>query len=70
MELGQKERRRSMSGLAIHQGSGGLPPRANALARGTLIAAARENRQLISDEHIRRFGIQRHLQLPTLLRSC
>jgi len=40
--------------LAIHQGSGGLLRRANALARGALIAAARENVQLVSGEHVRR----------------
>jgi len=40
--------------LAIHQGSGGLPRRANALARGALIAAANENAQLISPEHVRK----------------
>jgi len=40
--------------LAIHQGSGGLLRRANALARGALLAAARENAQLVSGEHVRR----------------
>lgn len=39
--------------LAIHQGSGGLPRRANTLARGALIAAARENAQLVAGEHVR-----------------
>lgn len=39
--------------LAIHQGSGGLPRRANALARGALIAAANEKAQLVTGEHVR-----------------
>jgi hypothetical protein len=39
--------------VAIHQGSGGLLRRANSLARVGLIAAARENRQLVSAEHVR-----------------
>ena len=39
--------------LAIHQGSGGLPRRANALARGALIAAAKDNAQLVVGEHVR-----------------
>jgi general secretion pathway protein A len=40
--------------LAIHQGSGGLLRRANLLAKGALIAAAREKCQLVSPEHVRR----------------
>ena len=39
--------------LAIHQGSGGFPRRANLLARGALIAAAREKSQEITSEHVR-----------------
>ena len=39
--------------VAIHQGSGGLLRRANSLARGRLVAAARENSQLVSAEHVR-----------------
>ena len=39
--------------VAIHQGSGGLLRRANSLARGGLIAAARENSQIVSAEHVR-----------------
>ena len=39
--------------LAIHQGSGGFPRRANALARGALIAAAREKSQAVTPEHVR-----------------
>jgi type II secretory pathway predicted ATPase ExeA len=39
--------------LAIHQGSGGLPRRANALARGVLVAAANEKSQIVSGEHVR-----------------
>lgn len=39
--------------LAIHQGSGGLLRRANSLARGALLAAARENCQVVSPEHVR-----------------
>jgi len=38
---------------AIHQGSGGLLRRANALARGGLIAAANEKAQIVSAEHVR-----------------
>ena len=39
--------------LAVHQGSGGLLRRANSLAKGALVAAAREKCQLISPEHVR-----------------
>lgn len=39
--------------LAIHQGSGGLLRRANALARGSLVAAAGENCSLVTAEHVR-----------------
>jgi len=39
--------------LAIHQGSGGLLRKANTLARGSLIAAAREKCQVVSAEHVR-----------------
>ncbi len=39
--------------LAIHQGSGGILRKANTLARGALIAAAREKSQLVSAEHVR-----------------
>ena len=39
--------------LAIHQGSGGLLRRANLLAKGSLIAAAREKCLVISAEHVR-----------------
>jgi len=38
---------------AIHQGSGGLPRTANALARGGLVAAASEKAPLVSAEHVR-----------------
>ena len=38
---------------AIHQGSGGLLRRANALARGGLMAAQREERDTVNAEHIR-----------------
>ena len=39
--------------LAIHQGSGGLLRRANLLAKGALIGAAREKCQVVSPEHVR-----------------
>jgi len=39
--------------LAIHQGSGGLLRRANLLAKGSLIAAAREKCTVVSAEHVR-----------------
>ena len=39
--------------LAIHQGSGGLLRRANLLAKGALIAAAREKCMVVSAEHVR-----------------
>lgn len=39
--------------LAIHQGSGGLLRRANLLAKGSLIAAAREKLTVVSAEHVR-----------------
>lgn len=39
--------------LAIHQGSGGLLRRANLLAKGSLIAAAREKCMVVSAEHVR-----------------
>jgi general secretion pathway protein A len=39
--------------VAIHQGSGGLLRRANSLARGALVAAARESCQVVSAEHVR-----------------
>ena len=39
--------------LAIQQGSGGLPRRANALARGALVAAANEKSQIVTGEHVR-----------------
>jgi general secretion pathway protein A len=38
---------------AIHQGSGGLFRKANHLARGALIAAAAENSQTVTAEHVR-----------------
>jgi len=38
---------------AIHQGSGGLLRKANHLARGALIAAAREKSMTVSAEHVR-----------------
>jgi len=38
---------------AIHQGSGGLLRRANMLARGALMAAAREKCLLVTAEHVR-----------------
>lgn len=39
--------------IAIHQGSGGLLRKANILARGALMAAAREQSQLVSPENVR-----------------
>lgn len=39
--------------VAIHQGSGGLLRRANSLARGGMIAAAREGAAVVSAEHVR-----------------
>ncbi len=39
--------------LAIHQGSGGLLRRANALARGSMVAAAKEKCSLVTAEHAR-----------------
>ena len=39
--------------LAIHQGSGGFPRRANLLAKGAMIAAARDKSQVINPEHVR-----------------
>ena len=38
---------------ALHQGSGGVLRRANSLARGGLIAAAIEQKEQVSSEHIR-----------------
>ena len=38
---------------AIHQGSGGFLRKANLLARGSLMAAAREKAQLVTAEHVR-----------------
>jgi len=43
----------SPSITAIHQGSGGVLRRANALARGGLLAAAREQKETVHAEHIR-----------------
>ncbi len=39
--------------IAIHQGSGGLLRRANQLARGAMLAAAKEKAPVISAEHVR-----------------
>jgi general secretion pathway protein A len=39
--------------LAIHQGSGGLLRRANYLAKGSLLAAAREKCRVVAGEHVR-----------------
>ena len=39
--------------LAIHQGSGGFPRRANILARGALVAAAREKSTAVTPDHVR-----------------
>lgn len=39
--------------LAIHQGSGGLLRKANHLARGALIAAAKQQSQLVCADHVR-----------------
>lgn len=39
--------------VAIHQGSGGLLRRANHLARGALLAAARESCAVVAAEHVR-----------------
>ncbi len=39
--------------LAIHQTSGGLLRRANTIARGAMMAAAKEKSQLVSAEHVR-----------------
>ena len=38
---------------AIHQGSGGLFRRANHLARGAIIAAAKEQCVTVTEEHVR-----------------
>lgn len=38
---------------AIHQGSGGLLRRANLLARGAMLAAAREKAPVVSADHVR-----------------
>jgi general secretion pathway protein A len=38
---------------AIHQGSGGLFRKANHLARGSLIVAARKKSAMVSSEHVR-----------------
>lgn len=38
---------------AIHQGSGGLFRKANHLARGALIAAAKEQSMIVTAEHVR-----------------
>jgi general secretion pathway protein A len=38
---------------AIHQGSGGLFRKANHLARGALIAAAKSKITMVSAEHVR-----------------
>jgi type II secretory pathway predicted ATPase ExeA len=38
---------------AIHQGAGGLLRKANHLARGALIAAAKEKSQTVTAEHVR-----------------
>jgi len=39
--------------LAIHQGSGGMLRKANLLARGSLIAAAKDRCNVVSAEHVR-----------------
>ena len=39
--------------LAIHQGSGGLLRKANILARGALICAAKDNMRSVSPDHVR-----------------
>lgn len=39
--------------LAIHQDSGGLLGKANLLAKGSLIAAARDECKMVSAEHVR-----------------
>lgn len=39
--------------LAIHQGSGGLLRKANILARGALVCAARDNMRDVSPDHVR-----------------
>lgn len=39
--------------LAVHQGSGGLLRRANLLAKGSLLASAREKCMVVSAEHVR-----------------
>ena len=38
---------------AIHQGSGGLLRRANHLAKGALLGAAREQCRIVTAEHVR-----------------
>ena len=38
---------------AIHQGSGGILRKANHLARGALVAAAKEQSQVVTPEHVR-----------------
>ncbi|CAO0822544.1 hypothetical protein DFAR_3170003 [Desulfarculales bacterium] len=41
------------AGIAIQQGSSGLFLRAKHLARGAIIAAAEEQTQVVSPEHVR-----------------
>ena len=38
---------------AVHQGSGGIPRTANHLARGALVAAARDQSQVVTADHVR-----------------
>jgi len=38
---------------AIHQGSGGLFRKANHLARGSIIVAARKKSAMVTSEHVR-----------------
>ena len=51
---------------AIHQGSGGLPRTANALARGGLVAAALEKASLVAADHVRKASSE--VFMPS--RSC
>lgn len=38
---------------AVHQGSGGIPRKAKYLARGALVAAARDQSQVVTADHVR-----------------
>jgi general secretion pathway protein A len=50
---GKKELISDEAATAIHQSSGGLLRRANQLARGAMLAAAKEKAPVVSAEHVR-----------------